>query len=209
MERTTMRLNNTRMAMVGMLVTLANTPAAAQSHEAMSLGAQRRGMKVVHRGIEAIGGLKAIRHAETARLDAVVSGFTLGQAARPGVMPSAGGSPTYVSHTLDRLSGQRLYEFFASDTATVPLSRAVYTEDAIVLHAIGPNTVQEVDREFADAFLRQLAYVPDILLEVLDRPAGVRWIGNADRDGDRHLRERARQATNTFLQRTIGATRTI
>lgn len=178
----------TNQVIVGLfLLVIGAVPVTAQTHEAASLRAQRRGMEVIHRGIEALGGFEAINGVKTVRLNAEINGLTLGQAAHPGAGGNpSGGPPVYLNQVRHVATGLRLYEFFASDTSSQPAQRVAYRDDGITLHQLGANVVAEVDKDFAETFLRQLAYVPDILLDAVERAATVRWIGEATHEGRSH-----------------------
>ena len=174
------------MVTIGALMTgMVAGPVVAQTHGGVNpaLHSQRKGVVVLQRAIEAHGGLERMRAVRTVRLNARIAANALGQALRPGPNAPNGGSPSYFNQVRDLAGGRRLYEIFAADTASQPGSRVAYDTDGIVIHNIGAATVQSVDRRFAETFLRQLAYVPAILLDALDRAGTVRWIGESNAGG--------------------------
>jgi glyoxylase-like metal-dependent hydrolase (beta-lactamase superfamily II) len=159
------------------LCVAAGSATAQSSHQSTALKSQREGAAVLAAGLDAIGGLEAIRAVTTVARQGRMQRVQVGQSVRPGVAGQSG-SPAYFRMTTEANSDRFMLEGFPDDTLNQPVARVVGAGDDLFIHRIPQNQVQDVDPAPLQPFLRAMPFVPGLLLEAWDRLGTVRSLGS-------------------------------
>lgn len=159
----------------------AASAAAQSSPQSLVLQSQQKGAAVLAAGIDAVGGVEAIRAVKTVSQRVTMVRYFVGQSVRPGADVS--GQPGFVSMTIEVGGDRLIMERFPTETASEPAVRAVRSRDDAFVHSITQNQVQEMPQAPLEAFLRTVPFVPGMLLEAWDRIATVRSLGTSTWDG--------------------------
>jgi glyoxylase-like metal-dependent hydrolase (beta-lactamase superfamily II) len=163
------------------LCVAAGSAAAQSSDQSKVLTSQQGGADVLAAGIEAMGGIEAIRAVKSVSQRVAMMRVPMGQSVRPGA--GADGRPAFYSMTTETESDRFIVEVFPTDTSTQPTVRAIRSDDDAFLHNLGQNQVRDLDMTPLAAFVRAVPFVPAMLLDAWDRIATVRSLGTSTAHG--------------------------
>jgi glyoxylase-like metal-dependent hydrolase (beta-lactamase superfamily II) len=159
----------------------------------------RRAIEVLDAGIDALGGLEAIRALDPVTADFQTRVLNLGQGPRP--------DAPVVVHRLHyrmmaEITGRRIViEAFGSDTSQRPVFTGDFSEDQVRYRVSGLDGEQVQERPRAAPLLHSFPRALTYVLQAWDGWASLRWLGR--RHDDTALYDVIAYADNWGTQRTL------
>ncbi len=180
-------------------VVLLYTGGCAATPNPSELENHRRAVEVLDAGIDALGGLDAIRSLDSLTVDFRSQVLNVDQGTRPDV-------PVVVRQLHYRMTTEItgrhiLIEAFAADTSAQPVFTTDFSEEHVRYRLTGMSDGQSRDRSAVAPFLHSFPMALTYVLQAWDRSTSLRWLGQRHEDGKAY--DVIAYADNLGTQRTL------